>query len=81
MPFFEEVSEFWVSANYSIKYFSKHDVEQFLTSLNDKNGLPPKGTNIMFRHIELKHPVSKTHIINMSNEDMKLFLEMINAGY
>jgi len=32
-------------------------------------------------HVELKHPVSKTHIINMSSEDMKLFLEMINAGY
>ncbi|MEK0337128.1 MAG: hypothetical protein QQN65_04015 [Nitrosopumilus sp.] len=81
MSFFEEVNEFWVSANYSIKYFSKHNVKQFLTSLNDKNGLPPKGTNIMFRHVKLKHPVSKTYIANMSNEDMKFFLEMINVGY
>ncbi len=81
MSFFEEVSEFWISANYSIKYFSKHDVDEFLTSLNDEDGMPPTGTNVMFRHVELKHPVSKTHIVNMSSEDMKLFLEMINTGY
>ena len=77
----DEISEFWVSANYAFKFFTKPDVDQFLTSLNGENGLPPKGTNIMFRHVELKHPISKTHIINMSNEDMKLFLEMINVGY
>ena len=81
MSFFEEISEFWISANYTIKYFSKHDVDQFLISLNDESGMPPKGTNIMFRHVELKHPVSKTRIVNMSSEDMKLFLEMINSGY
>jgi len=81
VSFFEEISEFWISANYTIKYFSKHDVDQFLISLNDESGMPPKGTNIMFRHVELKHPVSKTRIVNMSSEDMKLFLEMINSGY
>jgi len=78
MSFFEEISEFWISANYTFKFFSKHDVDEFLASLNGEDGMPPKGTNVMFRHVELKHPVSKTHIINMPNDEMKLFLEIID---
>ena len=75
----EEINEFWVSANYSIRYFSLHEVKHFLSSLDDETGMPPKGTNIMFRHVTIKNPISKTQLIDMSNEEMKMYLEMIDA--
>ena len=73
----EETNEFWVSVNYAFKFFTKPEVDQFLSSFL-KNGMPPKGTNIMFRHVKIKNPISKAQLLDMSNEDMKLFLEMIN---
>jgi len=72
-----EINEFWISNNYQFKFFTKDELDSFLSSLNDKNGLPQKGTSIMFRHIQIKNPISKTQLIDMSNEHMKLFLEMI----
>ena len=72
----EEINEFWVSANYAFKFFSKPEVDKFLASFL-KNGMPPKGTNIMFRHVKIKNPISKAQLIDMSDEDMKSFLEMI----
>ena len=72
-----EINEFWVSANYAFKYFSKREVDQFLASFL-KNGMPPKGTNVMFRHVKLKHPISKAQLLDMSNDEMKSFLEMVS---
>lgn len=72
----EEINEFWISANYEFRFFTRNDMDMFLLSLNDSSGMPPKGTNIMFQHIRLKNPISKVQLMDMSNEDIKLFLEM-----
>ena len=71
-----EISEFWISINYEFRFFTRNDVDRFLLSLNDKDGMPPKGTNIMFQHIKLNNPISKVQLMDMSNDDMTLFLEM-----
>ena len=75
----DKIDECWISANYAFRFFTKQDVDFFLESLNGENGLPPKGTNIMFRIVKLKNPISKGQILDMSNEDMKLFLQMIDS--
>ena len=72
----EEINEFWLSNNFSIKFFSELEANHYLSSLNDESGMPPKGTNIMFRHIKIKNPISKTQLIDMSDEEMKLYLQM-----
>ncbi len=72
----EEINEFWISVNYSMIYFTKHDIDQFFYSIL-KKGWPPKGTKAAFRHIKLRNPVSKAQLLDMSEEEMKLFLEMI----
>lgn len=73
----EEIYEFWVSATYTSKFFTKKDVDNFLKSLNDENGLPPKGTNVFLRHLKFKNPIAKAQVLDMSVEDVKLFIEMI----
>ncbi len=72
----EEINEFWVSANYAFKFFSKPEVDKFLASFLI-NGMPTKGTIIMFRHVKIKYPISNKQLIDMSDEEMKSFLEMI----
>jgi len=72
----EEINECWVSNNYSIRLFTKLEVEQFKLSLSDDYGMAPKGTHVMLRHVIIKNPISKAQLIDMSNANMKLFLEM-----
>lgn len=72
----EEITEFWISANNAFRFFTRNDKDGFLLSLNDSSGMPPKGTNVLFQHIKLKNPISKVQLMDMSDDDMKLFLEM-----
>ena len=73
----EEINECLISNNYSIRLFTKLEVEQFKLSISDDYGMASKGTNVMLRHVIIKNSISKVQLIDMSNEDMKLFLEMI----
>ncbi|WP_299290538.1 hypothetical protein [Nitrosopumilus sp.] len=75
----DEITEFWISNNYAFRFFTKHELDGFLSSLNDENGNFQKGTNIMFRHVQIKNPISKTQLIDMTNEEMKSYLEMIES--
>ena len=39
--------------------------------------MPPRGTNIMFRHVKFKNPISKVQVLDMSDEDIHLYYQML----
>ena len=73
----DEVNEFWISNNNAFRLFSEQEVRQYLKSIEDEHGMPPRGTNIMFRHVKFKNSISKVQVLDMSDEDILLFLQMI----
>ena len=73
----DEVNEFWISNNNAFRLFSEQEVRKYLKSIEDEHGMPPRGTNIMFRYVKFKNPISKVQVLDMSDEDIRLFLQMI----
>ena len=68
----DEVNEFWISKNNAFRLFSKNDVDNYLLTLSGE-----RVTNIMFRHIKCPHSISKAQVIEMSDEDIHLYLQMV----
>jgi len=73
----DEVNEFWISNNNAFRLFSEQEVRQYLKSIEDEHGIPPRGTNIMFRHVKFKNPISKVQVLDMSDEDIHLYYQML----
>ncbi len=73
----EEVNELWISNNKAFRLFSEQEVRQYLKSIGDEYGTPPRGTNIMFRHVKCPHPISKAQVIDMTDEDINLYYQML----
>ena len=73
----ERIKEIWVSGTYSTVFFSQKEVSDFLDSLLNEDGSPPKGLNIAFIPRKLIKPYTKKEILNATSDQLKKMLGII----
>jgi hypothetical protein len=67
----DSVDLIWISTNYSSVFFSEKETKRFLRSLEPKNGVSTKGTDIEFLETHLNKKYNKKEIMNATPDLLK----------
>ena len=74
----DKVNEIWISGTYTSVFFSRYEVEQFLDSVRNTDGSPPKNVNVFFVPRKLTTPKTKKEIKNATVEELKEWLGILS---